>query len=192
MIKNKNDLRYYLKQDKVMLNKPTKRPRLIGDEVWRYQILLRKEEYFYNTGRKYRYWFFKVLRHRLGINLGFTIGKNVCGPGLSLAHYGTIIINKNAKIGKNARIHSGVNIGTKAGLSGAAPTIGDDVYIGPGAKLFGAILIGDNTAIGANAVVTKSFAEGNVTIAGIPAHKISSKNSRNLWLKENEISELNE
>jgi serine O-acetyltransferase len=55
------------------------------------------------------------------------------------------------------------------------PTIGDNVFIGPGAKLFGEINIGDNVMIGANAVVTKSFEEGCCRIAGIPAKKISDE-----------------
>lgn len=63
-------------------------------------------------------------------------------------------------------IQAGVNIGVN---NGGVPTIGDNVYIGPGAKLFGAIEIANDVAIGANAVVTKSFTESNITIAGIPA-----------------------
>ena len=50
--------------------------------------------------------------------------------------------------------------------------IGDNVWIGPGAKIFGKIFIADNIAIGANSVVNRSFAEQNITIAGIPAKKI--------------------
>ena len=60
--------------------------------------------------------------------------------------------------------------------------IGDNVYIGPGAKLFGPIQIGDNTVIGANAVVNKSFKEGNCTIVGVPAEIISMNTSENLIL----------
>jgi serine O-acetyltransferase len=51
------------------------------------------------------------------------------------------------------------------------------VYIAPGAKIYGAIEIADNIAIGANAVVNKSFLEPNITIAGVPARKISDKGS---------------
>lgn len=49
------------------------------------------------------------------------------------------------------------------------PIIGDNVYIGPGAILFGDIRIGDNVMIGANSTVTKSFEESNIVIAGSPA-----------------------
>ena len=85
-------------------------------------------------------------------------------------------MNPNAKIGKNCRIHVGVNIGSAAD-SDETPVIGDNVYIGPGAKIFGGIVIGNNTVIGANAVVNKSFPEGGVTIGGIPAKIISAKSS---------------
>jgi serine O-acetyltransferase len=190
MITSKKDLLYYLEQDRIYLNKKRKSPRLIGDEVWKYQILLRKEEYFNNTGKRYRAFLFKIFRHRLGLKLGFTIGINVFGPGLSIAHYGSIIVNSSARIGCNCRIHSGVNIGTKAGASKNAPTIGDNVYIGPGAKIFGPVILGDNLAIGANAVVNKSFENGNCTIGGVPARVISDRNSENLWLKSSELEFL--
>ena len=48
--------------------------------------------------------------------------------------------------------------------------------------MFGKIKIGDNTAIGANSVVNKSFEEGNCTIAGVPAKKISDNTSESYIL----------
>jgi serine O-acetyltransferase len=62
------------------------------------------------------------------------------------------------------------------------PRIGDNCYLGPGAKLFGAIVIGDNTVIGANAVVNKSFPNGNVTLGGVPARIISEKSTAGLFV----------
>lgn len=190
MIKSKQDLNYYLEQDRIYLNKKRRNPRFIGDEIWIYQILLRKEEYHHNVSNKLFAFYYKVRRHRLGIRLGFDIGINVFGPGLSLAHFGPIIVNKNAKIGANARVHVGVNIGTKAGVSGEAASIGDNLYLGPGVKIFGPVVLGDNIAIGANAVVNKSFPQGNCTIGGVPAKIISEKSSEGLWLKEDEIKVL--
>lgn len=111
--------------------------------------------------------------------LGFTIPINTCGAGLSIAHVGTIVINGKVRIGENCRIHVCVNIGASAQNSHAVPVIGDNCYIGPGAKLYGDIQLGNNVAIGANAVVNKSF-EGNCILAGIPAKVISeSKLERN-------------
>ena len=64
------------------------------------------------------------------------------------------------------------NRGPKEGC----PTIGDNVYIGPGAKLFGRISIGDNAAIGANAVVTGDMPDSAVAV-GVPAKAVSSSGS---------------
>ena len=67
------------------------------------------------------------------------------------------------------------------------PTIGDNVWIGPGVKLFGKIVIGNNNQIGANAVVNKSFVEDGIAIAGVPAKKISNNPNpyvRNYLLNE--------
>ncbi len=124
--------------------------------------------------------YFIIKRNKLGIKLGFSIPLNVFDSGLSIAHIGPIIVNGGAKIGKNCRIHVGVNIGTKAGFEHDAPILGDNIYIGPGAKLFGKIHIADNIAIGANAVVNKSFAETGISIAGVPAKKISNKGTKNI------------
>jgi len=80
-------------------------------------------------------------------------------------HYGTIIVNDKARIGKNCRIHANTNIGASGGKPGA-PKIGDNVYIGPGVCIFGDIKIGNGIAIGTNSTVNKSFEENNIMIAG--------------------------
>ena len=82
------------------------------------------------------------------------------------------MINANARIGSNCRIHVCVNIGADINDGSNAPSIGDNCYIGPGVKAYGDIKIGDNVGMGANAVVNKSF-ESNLTIAGVPAKVIS-------------------
>lgn len=78
-----------------------------------------------------------------------------------------------------------MNIGANAGDDGAA-TIGNNVYIGPGAKIIGRIRIGDNVVIGANAVVTKDVPNG-VTVGGVPAKIISEKDSSRHVIKATEI-----
>lgn len=87
-------------------------------------------------------------------------------------HPGTVVINGKARIGCNARIHVCVNIGAE---KNGAPVIGDNVYIGPGAKIYGNIEIGDNVKIGANSVVNKSFGN-DVLLVGIPAAIKNNKN----------------
>ncbi len=168
-----------------------KTPKFLGDEIWKFQRLLRKVEYYTNCetsiiSRAYRYYLI-VRFNNLSGRLGFTILPNVFGPGLSIAHRGTIVINPSAKIGANCRIHTCVNIGTGAGHSDLAPKIGDNVYIGPGAKIFGDIVIADGIAIGANAVVNKSFTEKGIGIAGVPAKKINDRGSEGLLIKATEL-----
>jgi len=97
------------------------------------------------------------------MRLGFSIPINVFGPGLSIPHYGTIVVNSNAKVGRNCRLHVGTNIGMH---KDAAPVIGDNVYIGPGTIIFGGIEIANNVSIGANTTVSKSITEENVVVVG--------------------------
>lgn len=109
---------------------------------------------------------------RMGAWLGLSISPNTCGPGLYLMHWGSIVISSEACIGRNARIHSCVNIG--ADRTGCAPIIGDNVYIGPGAKVFGDISVGNNVDIGANAVVNKSL-PSDVVVVGVPGDIVKYK-----------------
>tara|TARA_R110001599_G_scaffold353718_1_gene595814 strand:- start:135 stop:665 length:531 start_codon:yes stop_codon:yes gene_type:complete len=176
MINSKADYLAYLKEDLEHSDfEPTIKARLFN-EIWRYQRLLRKQEYYINckqglSAKLVKLWL-EYRRKKLGNRLGFSIPCNVFGPGLSIAHVGTIVVNHQARIGKNCRIHICVNIGASKD-NNEAPVIGDNAYIGPGAKLFGNIVLGDNVSIGANAVVNKSFPEGNCTLVGIPAKKTS-------------------
>lgn len=90
------------------------------------------------------------------------------------------MVNPNAKIGEWCDIHQGVNIGQNI-EDDSVPTIGNNVWIGPGAKIFGRIKIGDNTMIGANSVVNCSFIDGHVRIAGVPAKVVS--NDPNFYIR---------
>lgn len=177
MIRSKEDFLRYLEADRMALG----RRHRYGikdwflDEIWTFERLLRKVEYLTNCQpyilngviRRLTYW----RLHRLAVRLSFSIPINVCDEGLSIAHYGSIVVSEKAHIGKNCRIHVGVNVGV-GGPDGKAPTIGDDCYLGPGAKLWGGIVIGNRTQIGANAVVTKSFEDGNCTVVGVPARRV--------------------
>ena len=152
------------------------------DIRFKYLKNLRKCEYYINCKKGFIskiIKFFLIQKHnRLAMKTGWIIPPNVFGKGLQLVHIGPIVVSSKTKVGDNCRIHVCVNIGNAPshGKDGT-PTLGNNVYIGPGAKLFGPIIIGDNTAIGANAVVNKSFEDGNCTIAGVPAKKISDNNS---------------
>ena len=192
-IKSKSDLDKFICADlkSLGIKKISQRMKIEAmfiPQIWKYEILLRKLEYQINSRKinKIQKFITSIRFRRLGSKLNFTIEPNTFGPGLCLAHAGTIVINENSKIGKNARIHVGVNIGNYSRLDenwvpDNAPIIGDNVYIGPGAKLFGKIKIGNNVAIGANAVVNKDVPD-NVTVAGMPAKIINHKGSEGLMI----------
>lgn len=181
MIRSYQDYLAYLEADRIAGQKVNAIGARLLDRVWACQRLLRKLEYQTNCRVNPVFRRLTGLRYaRLARSLGFSIPINVFGPGLSIAHYGTIVVNEGARIGPNCRLHVCVNIGTAAGEASAAPRIGGNCYIGPGAKIYGPIEIGDNVAIGANAVVNQSFPEGNVTLAGVPARIVSHKGSKGL------------
>jgi serine O-acetyltransferase len=179
MIRSRADLAAYLEADRIALRRSTARP-LLYDEVWRFQRLLRHVEYLINTRasagplRVIRFKFTSFLFHRQSVRCGFEIPPNTFGPGLSIAHRGTIIVHPDVRVGANCRLHVDVVIGTRPGPPPEpVPRIGDNCYIGPGAKIYGGIVLGGNLVVGANAVVNRSFPEGRMTIAGAPARKVS-------------------
>jgi serine O-acetyltransferase len=181
MISSKADYIRYLNQDKKALGVKSKglEDKIVRyvspNQIWKFQKTMRKLEYYNNckSNGLYKLYFFylKYKFKRISIKLGFSIPINVFGPGLAIVHYGTIVINSRTKVGSNCRMHACVNIGASGGQQ-EAPQLGDNVYIAPGAKIYGNISIPNNTAIGANAVVNKSFEKENTIIAGIPAKVI--------------------
>lgn len=181
MIDSKKAYQYYLEQDRIALGrKQDRRPRLFGDEIWKFERLLRRVEYDSNCrgGLAARFFgkYHKFRFHRLSVKLGMTIPPGVFGPGLSMPHYGTIVVHGNVRAGKNCRLQEGVTIGATNGSHEAA-VIGDNCYFGSGAKVIGAVHIADDVAVGANAVVTADIAEPGTTWAGIPARKVSDRDS---------------
>ncbi len=189
MITSKKELQYYLRCDRIALGKKSKNPSFFGDEIWKYQICMRKLDY-YNKKGGFKKWYYRFKYHKLSLRLGFSIPCNVIGPGLAIVHYGTIVISSKCQIGNNCRMHAGVNIGTNAGESAAA-TIGDNVYIGPGVKIIGSVRIGNDSVLGANAVVTKDVRE-STTVGGIPAKVISENDSSKHLIKATEIVRIGE
>lgn len=116
----------------------------------------------------------KMLKYSIQIPAGMIIGK-----GFYIGHWGNIVINSKVKIGENCNISQGVTIGiANCGKNPGVPTIGDRVYIGPGAKIFGNVTIGNDVAIGANAVVTHDIPNGT-SVGGVPAKIISNNGSFN-------------
>jgi serine O-acetyltransferase len=99
------------------------------------------------------------------------------GPGLYIGHFGEVIVNGDAVLGNNINLSQGVTIGVAGrGERRGNPVIGDRVYVAPGAKLIGPVTVGDDVAIGANAVVTRDVADRAV-VGGVPARVIGGNGS---------------
>lgn len=147
--------------------------------IWKYVLLLRKCEYYYNTKKKIRYFFNNFTLKQLGIKLGFTVPINVIDKGLLIYHKGNLVINAN-HIGKNVSI-AGTAFFVAKGQTNERPTLGDNVSIGMNVTFVGGISIASMIAVGAGSVVTKSFTKENVTIAGNPAKVINEKAGSSSW-----------
>lgn len=178
---------------------------LIESDLSRYtgkvSITLALRNLMFNPGFKYSFWmrlcaylsqqtFFKYsiyyvsaimlahYRDKYGIDIPFT---TQIGRGFYIGHSGGIVVGVES-IGKNFSISQGVTIGqTNRGYRKGRPTIGNNVYVGPGAILIGKIKIGDNVAVGANSVVTEDIPE-NAVVVGVPGKVISYKGAEGYLL----------
>lgn len=101
---------------------------------------------------------------------GCIIGRGATfGPGFVLVHSNGVVINTAVVGGRNVKIEHQVTIGAERGVS---PVLGDDIFVGAGAKILGAITIGSRVRVGANAVVVKDVPD-DVTAVGVPARYIT-------------------
>jgi serine O-acetyltransferase len=132
----------------------TRRPRVIFWPLYRMAM------------RIYKYKFGCSIPHTTSIGRGFYVG-----------HIRDIIVNERAVIGDNCNISQGVTIGqANRGRRKGTPVIGCNVYIGPGAKIVGAVHVGDHVAIGANCVVTEDVPD-HAVVVGVPGRVISFEGS---------------
>ncbi len=115
--------------------------------------------------------FFKSVQVITGVELPCEVP---VGSNFRIDHFGDIIISGYASFGNNCIIRNGVTVGLKNREEKAAPTIGNNVNIGAGAKLLGPIVIGNNVDVGANAVVIRSVPD-NCLAVGVPAKIISQQ-----------------
>ncbi len=95
------------------------------------------------------------------------------GEALFIDHGMGVVIGETAEIGDNCHILQGVTLGgTSMHRAKRHPTLGNGVVVGAGAKLIGAVEIGDNARIGAGSVVVTNVPE-NATVVGVPGHVVS-------------------
>ena len=114
---------------------------------------------------------FRFCRNRYGIELPHTA---TIGRRLVIEHQHGIVIHGNVRMGDDCIIRQGVTLGNKTMARPLdAPRLGNRVNVGAGAKVLGAVSVGDDAQIGANAVVVKDVPAG-ATAVGIPARLIWS------------------
>ena len=129
------------------------------------------------------------LSHRLYLKKHYFLARMICenakrktgieihpgakiGKGLFIDHGFGVVIGETAIIGDNVTMFHGVTLGGTGKEKGKRhPTVGDNVFIGSGAKILGNIKIGDNVKVGANAVVLKDV-PSNATIVGVPKSQL--------------------
>ena len=166
MITSKSDLKEYIEADKKANRFTNWSP--ITDTRCKFLRTLRKLEFLINThASRLLIFIYRRRLQSLSERLGITIGPNCFGKGLYIPHYGSIVVNGTARFGDNCIVQNGVNVSESVVCGGG--------YLGAGSKLLIGVNLADNIIVGANAVVTKSFNEPNIVLAGIPARKISEK-----------------
>ena len=138
--------------------------------------ILRKCQSYPKKSLKGVFWRW-ILRHHQ-IRYGFQIyPETQIGEGFYLGHWGALVINPKAKIGKNCNIAQGVTIGQQnRGKNEGVPEIGDEVWIGPNAVLVGKIKIGSNVLIAPNAYVNFDV-PSNTLVMGNPATITEKENA---------------
>jgi len=147
---------------------------------FRYTFLMRTAKYLKSRGTLLLplYAISRFLLNHYQYKYGISIPYNTdIGPGLYIGHFGGIIVNAEAKIGRNCNINQEVTVGaTYGGKYPGTPVIMNNVYLGPGSKIIGCITLGSHASVGANCVVTKLFLVHGVVV-GIPGEVVSTKGS---------------
>jgi serine O-acetyltransferase len=174
---------------------------LINSDLFRYEGATGFKpfwkHYIFTPGFRYSYWMrlcgylrrgawmrytlyipAKMLLLRYRYKFGIAIPEYTrIGPGLFINRFGGVMINGDAIIGANFNITHGAMVGQlNRGARRGSPIIGDRVFLASGAKVMGGIRLGDDCAVGANAVVTKDVPASGVVV-GIPGKVISQEGS---------------
>lgn len=137
--------------------------------IWAYIKHMRYVEYYGTLKKKSKIFLIPYLYHLSRLRkeshiTGFQISPGTCGKGLTIWHWGPIIVNGKARIGENCTLYPGVLIGHKSS-GGDTPVIGDNVFIGSGTKIIGEVKIGNNVTIGQNCVIVKDIADNQTVVS---------------------------
>lgn len=174
-IASRADLAFFVRADLAANRLPAWRPHFaVTQRIAHYQRLLRRTEYWEvcrrdPVGRLVSAWL-RLRCQRLGERFGFEIPRFTCGPGLSLAHFGAVTVNPDARIGANCRLHTC----TVGEVDGRSPRLGDGVHVGPGARILGPVRVGDHAVVAANAVVVTDVPDRTLA-GGVPARLIKQR-----------------
>lgn len=140
----------------------------LTDRVVHYQRLRRRAEYWRLSSSPWlastwgAWLAFRTVR--LGQVLGFSIPLGTVGPGLRIAHVGTVVVHVDARIGRDCTLSQGVTVGE---ANGRVARLGDGCHLAPNSVVLGAVL-GDRVGVWSGAVVTHDFGD-DVSLRGIPA-----------------------
>jgi serine O-acetyltransferase len=123
---------------------------------------------------------------RFGVELHHT---TEIGPGFRIGHIGGIVINHRTKIGANCTVMQGVTLGKSSrGKYAGYPTIEDDVYLSPGAKVAGAVTVGKGAMVAPNSFVNRDVPPNGVVL-GVPSQVVSETGSEGYVTKTDYLSE---
>ena len=188
-IKNKSDLKYYIKKDRERnkLNHPLLQRITFSEDYPLYAYLknLRFYEYYLNNPKWYTlpFLYFHRLRHRrLTRKNNIFIAPNTIGWGVQLMHPGFRRIDIMVECGNQCTILPMVLMGKKRPGEKGEIKIGNNCYIGTGVTILGPITIGDNVTIAAGAVVVDNI-PNDCVIGGIPAKILKYKNKKDIYDK---------
>jgi len=139
----------------------------------------------YRRKNRLLFFFFFLWLRRLKVKYGIDISyRTQIGKGFYIGHFGNIVIHGDTIIGENCNVSQGITIGvSNYGKKRGVPIIGDKVFIGPNAGVFGNITIGNNVVIGANTIVTENVTDNKTVLS--PAFVTIDKNLSDYYIQNN-------